>query len=152
VSAGRTSAERCLTQPAVFSISINRGTLAKEINSTVDKNLGILAFGGIAPVPVTNTSVTVPIQGHSVKGVSDAPILSFYAVNVDTLVFAGSENLTTSFEAIIDSGTTLNRLPTEIAKAYNAAFEPPAKYDADTGLYLVSEIQLTRARAGMFIV
>jgi hypothetical protein len=35
-------------------------------------------------------------------------------------------------------GTTLNYLPNSVAKAFNAAFKPPATYVEDEGTYYVS--------------
>ena len=43
-----------------FSVTLNRGSFAAQENS-IDPNLGYLAFGGIAPVGTTNTSVTTSI-------------------------------------------------------------------------------------------
>lgn len=48
-----------------FSVALDRGRFNQEENDPFGPNLGYLAFGGIAPVPVVDTAVTVPIQGYS---------------------------------------------------------------------------------------
>ncbi|KAI0344446.1 acid protease [Trametopsis cervina] len=118
-----------------FSIALNRGTFAAETNATFDPNLGYLAFGGIAPVPVTSTAVTVPVQGFATK--RNVTTLFYYTVDIDSYIFTGSTKVNTTGSAILDTGTTLNYLPSEVAKAYNAKFVPPARFDEDEGLYLV---------------
>jgi hypothetical protein len=50
-----------------FSIALDRPTFEQEKNVPFDPSLGLLAFGGIAPVPVLETEVTVPIQGYAGK-------------------------------------------------------------------------------------
>jgi hypothetical protein len=121
----------------VFSISLNRGSWPKQVNSSFDPHLGYLAFGGIAPVPVTNVSVTVPIQGYKVSS-SKTPLYEFYNTNIDAYVFPGSTKVKTAGTAILDSGTTLNYVPSAVAKAYNAKWVPPAKFVADEDTYYVN--------------
>jgi len=41
-------------------------------------------------------------------------------------------------EYIVDSGTTLNYVPTSVADAINAAFSPAATYSSSEGAYVVS--------------
>ncbi|KAI0685703.1 aspartic peptidase domain-containing protein [Cytidiella melzeri] len=136
-----TAVQQKLTAPfshnfAVFSVSLNRGTFAARANSSFDPNLGFLAFGGIAPVSVTSTAVTVPIQGFAVS--SGTSELFFYNIDVDSYTFPGSNKVnTTGSAAILDTGTTLNFVPTPVALAYNAAFRPPATFDEDAGLFVV---------------
>ncbi|KAJ7065390.1 aspartic peptidase domain-containing protein [Mycena amicta] len=121
-----------------FSIALDRGS---GTNST-DPNLGYLAFGGIAPVKLDKTAVTLPVQGYSAKtGVptSTNPEFWYYTVDVDGYVFTGSTKLTTANNnTILDTGTTLNYVPSKVAKAYNALFVPKATFDADSGLYFVA--------------
>ncbi|KAF7345601.1 Acid protease [Mycena venus] len=127
----------------IFSVALNRGTFKQEENDTFDANLGFLSFGGIAPVPVAaHTSVTVPIQGYTTTTVlpSNAPTAAFfwYTVDVQSYTFPGSTGLpTASNNTILDTGTTLNKVPAPVAAAFAAAFVPPAAFNADFGLYLV---------------
>ncbi|KAJ6485608.1 aspartic peptidase domain-containing protein [Mycena sanguinolenta] len=123
-----------------FSLALNRGALT--VNTTEDPNLGFLAFGGMPPVALDKTAVTVPIQGYSAT--TGAPstksnaVFLYYTVDVAGYTFPGSTFVTTeNNNTIVDSGTTLNYLPTKVAKAYNAQFVPKAKFDKDSGLYFV---------------
>ncbi|KAJ3540372.1 hypothetical protein NM688_g6233 [Phlebia brevispora] len=126
--------EKAVKEP-FFSVALNRGSFAEETNSTLDPNLGFLAFGGIAPVEVTKTSVTVPVQGfETTSGTSG---FFFYAVDVDSWVFPGSNKRHTAGSVILDTGTTLNYVPTQIAAEFNSKFKPPATFDEDEDTYFV---------------
>ncbi|KAJ6616852.1 aspartic peptidase domain-containing protein [Mycena sp. CBHHK59/15] len=110
-----------------FSLSLDRGTAAGQHSPHTDPHLGYLAFGGIAPVAVTATSVTVPVQGYSLE--THTPTTGakatylYYTVDVQNYTFPGSSVvLTTSNSTILDSGTTLNLVPSSVARAYNAGF------------------------------
>jgi hypothetical protein len=108
-----------------------------ELNSTFDPHLGYLAFGGIAPVKITDVAATVPIRTHSFAPRSSVKY-GFYSVAVDSYLFNGSTPLAAGEkQGILDTGTTLNYLPPAIAKAYNAKFVPPATYDGVYQLYVV---------------
>lgn len=120
-----------------FSVALNRGSFKEMENSTYDPNLGYLAFGGIAPVATTNTAVTVPVQGTTFNGGSTTGYF-FYTVDIDSYVFAGASKLTGyGKQAILDTGTTLNYVPTALAKEYNSKFVPPAKFVEDEDTYYV---------------
>jgi hypothetical protein len=115
-----------------FSVALSRGSFTQN-----DQDLGYLAFGGIAPVSTTTPTVTVPVQGYTVSTGSDE-VFMFYTVDIDSYIFDGSTSLTgTEKQAILDTGSTLNSLPTDVAKAYNAKFVPPATLDQVSNLYLV---------------
>jgi hypothetical protein len=58
-------------------------------------------------------------------------------VDVDGYIFPGSHALATNGTAIFDHGASQNYLPTPIAAAVNAAFEPPAWISSDDGAYYV---------------
>ncbi|KAF7315938.1 Acid protease [Mycena indigotica] len=125
-----------------FSVALNRGTFDQQENDPFDPNLGFLSFGGLAPVPVTSTSVTVPVEGYSVTtGIpSSAPgsPFFFYTVAVQGFTFPGSNHVhTANNNTILDTGTTLNFIPTDVMAAFAKAFQPPATLDEDFGLYLV---------------
>lgn len=118
---------------------MTRGSFAATENSTYDPNLGYLAFGGIAPVPTTGTAVTVPVQGTTFSTGGPKGYF-FYAVDIDSYIFPGSKKLSLTGagkQAILDTGTTLNYVPTAIAKAYNAQFKPAAKFVKDEDTYYV---------------
>ncbi|KAJ7466275.1 aspartic peptidase domain-containing protein [Mycena galericulata] len=126
-----------------FSVALDRGSFQAQENDTFEANLGFLALGGIAPVPVTNTAVTVPIEGYSATtGIpSGAPgsTFFFYTVDVEEFTFPGSSKLATAQNnTILDTGTTLNYVPTKVAAAYAAAFKPKAVLNNDEGGYIVA--------------
>ncbi|KAJ6457398.1 aspartic peptidase domain-containing protein [Mycena vitilis] len=122
-----------------FSLALSRGAL--DTNATVDQNLGFLAFGGMPPVTLDKTAVTVPVQGYSAstgEPSSTDAVFFYYTIDVESYVFPGSTKVSTaSNNTIVDSGTTLNLVPSKVAKAYNAQFEPKATLDKESGLYLV---------------
>lgn len=65
-------------------------------------------------------------------------VYHYYTVDIDSFIYDGSATLTGSGKhAVLDTGTTLNYLPTEVAKAYNSKFLPPATYDKDSSTYFV---------------
>ncbi|KAJ7787523.1 acid protease [Mycena olivaceomarginata] len=118
---------------SIFSVSIDRGTIEGRGNNPVEHNVGFLSFGGMPPVPVVNTSVTVPIQGYTVvnsTGIpSDGPdaMFFFYAVDIQSYTFPGSDTVVTaSNNTILDSGTTFNLLPDDVAAVFATGFNPPA--------------------------
>lgn len=91
-------------------------------------------------VKVVEPCVTVPIQGYTVSAMG-VPKYMFYSVNIDSYNFNSSTSSSplsgSGKQAIIDSGTTINYLPTSIANAYNALFQPPATYSFVDGNYHV---------------
>ncbi|KAF7322169.1 Acid protease [Mycena kentingensis (nom. inval.)] len=125
-----------------FSVALDRGSFDAQENSPFDPNLGFLAFGGLAPVPVTSTSVTVPVEGYSVTtGIpSSAPgsPFFFYTIPVEAYTFPGSNRVhTANNNTILDTGTTLNFVASDVIAAYAAEFHPPATLSDEFGLYIV---------------
>ncbi|KAK5120470.1 hypothetical protein LTR85_006125 [Meristemomyces frigidus] len=93
-------------------------TLALERSSDLDENVpgGYVAFGGLPPVSGT----TGP----------------FYSILPDGYVYKNNASVITTYpttyDAIVDSGTTLLYVPTAVASGYIASFEPPAVvYEGD---------------------
>ncbi|KAL8804350.1 MAG: hypothetical protein Q9182_002632 [Xanthomendoza sp. 2 TL-2023] len=119
----------------IFSIAINR--LGEETG-------GLLALGGLPPVNHSSTFACTPIKTtssrHSHTGVNattiDPPQFKFYTITVDG-VQAGTPFDNDSFDAHVDSGTSLIYLPEETADAYNELFDPPAIHDYSAGQYNV---------------
>jgi hypothetical protein len=87
-------------------------------------------------VKTTSTAATVPVQGYLVSSSPTAKYF-FYTVDIDAYIFSGSSKLSTNGSAILDTGTTLNYVPTEVARAYNADFKPAATYVEDEDTYYV---------------
>ncbi|KAF7355900.1 Acid protease [Mycena venus] len=117
----------------IFSVSIDRVTVDQLANDNVTQNIGYLSFGGLPPVPILNTSVTLPIQGYSIVNSTaipsngpDAQFL-FYTVDIQSYTFPGSTTvLTASNNTVLDTGTTFNILPEDVAAVFAAGFDPPA--------------------------
>jgi len=132
-------AEGVVTNP-YFSVALNRGSFAAMENSTYDPNLGYLAFGGIANVTTTGSAVTVPVQGTTFAPDGNGTGYFFYTVDIDSYIFPGSGAKLTGAgkQAILDTGTTLNYVPTALAKAYNEKFVPAAKFSKAEDTYYVA--------------
>ncbi|EIN11161.1 acid protease [Punctularia strigosozonata HHB-11173 SS5] len=120
---------------SVFSVSLDRGTFAEQSSPDEKPNRGFLAFGGAAPVAVTNASASAPVllATNSAGNTTEA----FYAVNVDAYVFPGSTKLSTKGFAILDTGTSLTYVPTPVAQALTKQFKPRGFLDEGSGLFIV---------------
>ncbi|KAI4237823.1 MAG: hypothetical protein L6R40_005848 [Gallowayella cf. fulva] len=120
----------------VFSIAINRRG---------EETGGLLALGGLPPVNHSSTFACTPIKTtstrHSGSGINgttiDPPQYKYYAITVDGLK-SGTPFDNDSFDAHVDSGTSLLSIPEEAATAVNKLFDPPALINYSTGLYQVS--------------
>ncbi|KAJ7780462.1 acid protease [Mycena olivaceomarginata] len=117
-----------VTTRADFSIALDRPTTEQAETDLYTPNLGLLAFGGIAPVPVIhNTSVT----------------FFWYTLPIDSYNFPGSENIPEARNAslgngttVLDTGTAVNLVPAPVAAGYAAAFAPPAELVTVSGATL----------------
>ncbi|KAJ7620402.1 acid protease [Roridomyces roridus] len=129
-----------------FSVSLDRG--ADGPNSThkhgTVPHFGYLAFGGIPPVPVTNLSVTLPVQGYSLSSrlptSSSSSSTGYFYYTLPIQGFSINSNKTllgANNNTILDTGTTLSLLPSSAARAFNAAFRPLAQWDLHTQTYYV---------------
>ncbi|KAJ7092312.1 aspartic peptidase domain-containing protein [Mycena belliarum] len=123
-----------------FSIALDRGSFDAQANAPFDPNLGFIAFGGIAPVPVVDKAVTVPVEGYSLTtgaptGGPDSDFF-FYTVAVEAYTF-GNVSVRPVGSPILDTGTTLNFMSTDVTAAFSAQFNPPAVFDEDFGLFVV---------------
>ncbi|KAJ7798928.1 acid protease [Mycena olivaceomarginata] len=127
-----------------FSIALNRPTAEQAETELYTPNLGLLAFGGIAPVPVIhNTSVTVPVLAYPPTAAESKRQFLFYTLSIDSYNFPGSENVPEARNAslgngttILDTGTAVNLVPAPVAAGYAAAFDPPAELVTIAGLTL----------------
>jgi hypothetical protein len=100
---------------------------------------GYLSFGGLPPVTFTENFTSTPILITTITGY---PVTyDFYTINIDSVLLHGKPlpgSGGPGIQYIVDSGTTLNYFPTSAADAFNAAFDPPAVYNADEGVYIVA--------------
>ncbi|KAJ7301893.1 acid protease [Mycena albidolilacea] len=127
-----------------FSIALNRPTAEQAENDLYTPNLGLLAFGGIAPVPVIhNTSVTVPVLAYPPTIAESKRQFFWYTLPIDSYNFPGSENIPEARNAslgndttVLDTGTAVNLVPAPVAAGYAAAFGPPAELITVSGVTL----------------
>jgi aspergillopepsin I len=106
-----------------FSLALQRGSG------------GVIAFGGLPPVTSIGTFGTTALQNFNGMVGSAFNGQTFYTITPDALVFTGAASKQTS-QYIIDSGTTLNYLPSTTAKAINSLFSPKAV--SSGGVYKVA--------------
>lgn len=114
-----------------FSLALQRGSG------------GYIAFGGLPPVQTSGNFASTPLQEF--KGLAGSAFTgqSFYTITPDALIFPGAASRQ-SAQFIIDSGTTVNHLPSSTAKAINSLFSPKAVLNS--GVYTVD----CNARAPQF--
>ncbi|KAJ7715822.1 acid protease [Mycena metata] len=137
-------AQKELKKP-YFSIALNRPTFGQQVNASFVPDLGLIAFGGIAPVPVLADAVTVAVQPYApnadhlfVPSNASNATFEWYSIHIDAFAFPGSDGVTTkSNNTLLDTGSPHNWLPSPVAAAFNAQWDPPAVLDEDTGLYAI---------------
>jgi hypothetical protein len=125
--------------PAKFSFALSR-------DESGNGNAGVLTLGGTPRlrdphVNVTGDFVSVPLEAQ-VDQMLDrgTPELQQYGITVQGLYYGHLGRLRTNNNAvqyIVDSGTSLNFVPTLDAANFNAMFDPPAIRGSD-GTYLIS--------------
>ncbi|KAI1504143.1 aspartic peptidase domain-containing protein [Biscogniauxia marginata] len=91
-----------------------------------DESRSYIAFGGVPPV-ATGEYTTVPIQkGTLTTGRTD---YFYYDIAIDAIAWEGAgaaaRNATGLPHMLVDSGTTINLFPREVAAAINGAYDPP---------------------------
>jgi hypothetical protein len=97
---------------------------------------GYLALGGLPPVNISGDFTSTPILVTTIEGYPQT--YDFYTIAIEGLTVDGvTLPRSSKTKYIVDSGTTLNYLPTRFADIVNSAFEPPAFYDEDEGVYIV---------------
>jgi hypothetical protein len=114
---------RNLTAP-LFSLAILRDVSGAS---------GYLSLGGTPPVDFVDDFTSTPILITNIAGYAKS--YDFYTIEVDSIEL-GKKSLAGG-KYIVDSGTTLNYLPTNISNAINNAFNPPAVYTESDGAYIV---------------
>ncbi len=113
-----------------FSLLIERDTTGPS---------GYLALGGVPDIAFTQNFTSTPIIITSIEGYPDS--YDFYTININSIYLKGaaiSKSGGSSYEYIVDSGTTLNYVPTAVATKINAAYSPAATYSSTYGAYVVS--------------
>jgi hypothetical protein len=128
-----------LTRPQ-FSLALSRD----ESNTSYG---GVLAIGGypnphLPTINATGAFTSTPIELLALYDqILETPAYTFYTITADTLswsaVNGSSGSDTTAYQTIVDSGTTLNYIPSAAAASFNSFFSPAATLDPASGLYFV---------------
>ncbi|KAK5118234.1 hypothetical protein LTR85_008214 [Meristemomyces frigidus] len=122
----------------MFSLAIERGS---------NGGGGQLALGGLPSLAFNHTFTSTPLKiieltPHAVE----AKNYSYYTIIPDGFLLSGeeetyygfqefSEDPSTTYPVIVDSGTTLVYLPERVADDVNALFDPPSVYIEEEGVY-----------------
>lgn len=116
----------------IFTSMVNQGLVLPYFSMAINRNSsgGLIAWGGIPPVKGLDYSTAVSMD-IIVTNLIDNPYTawqySFYTIVPDGWQWDSTTNMQ-KFCYIVDSGTTLNYLPPDIAEAINSAFQPAAVY------------------------
>ncbi|KAI1150808.1 aspartic peptidase domain-containing protein [Nemania diffusa] len=89
-----------------------------------EENRSYIAFGGVPPVS-TGEYTTVPIQKLTTN--SGKTDYFYYNIKIDSLRWANAtrnQSVATPPSMLVDSGTTINLFPADVAAAINAAYTP----------------------------
>ena len=136
--------------PIRFSIALTRGTTG-----------GAFAIGGLPQnVAYSNNFAASPFQvltvedDNVVSSASTNPLYKFYTITIQGFEILGARytyyshganpnpaaepDLPGNEQVIVDSGTTLLYVASEIAYITNELFSPPAQYDEEEGAYFVA--------------
>ncbi|KAJ7105971.1 aspartic peptidase domain-containing protein [Mycena epipterygia] len=73
------------------------------------------------------------------RGLTDTnpnPQYVFYDIHIDAYTFPGSTSLSTATVAIVETGTTLNLVPDNVAAAFNQ-FKPKGQLDPKSEIFVV---------------
>ncbi|KAI1805400.1 acid protease [Daldinia bambusicola] len=101
-----------------------------------DEERSYISFGGVPPVK-TGEYVTVPIEKGKFNGKTD---YFFYEVAVDSIVWNSStvaQEATDIPHMVVDSATTINLFPLNVATDINKAFKPAAKRQQGSSIWTV---------------
>ncbi|OAA68745.1 Peptidase aspartic [Niveomyces insectorum RCEF 264] len=113
---------------SVFSLALSR-----------DPHDSYVSFGGVPPnVQTVGPWVTTSMQKIALR--TGDPRYMYYQIAVDRMSWNSSLlNATDSAlpDFIVDSGTTMNLLPYDIARSINSMFTPHAMYDPDQQTWFV---------------
>jgi len=133
----------------VFSLALTRNLSANEG--------GVLALGGLphnlhydkhsmAKAPIEVLLINGQPWCTPVGCLPGKPQLQEYTITIDSFNWASASSSSSAhhhwnhsrpFQMIVDSGTTLNYLPTDIADAFNAQYSPAGAWSDTQGAFVV---------------
>ncbi|KAI1853608.1 hypothetical protein JX266_001592 [Neoarthrinium moseri] len=124
--------------PLVETLGLN--TTVKPIFSVAmsrNDNRSFISFGGVPPDVKTGEFATIPIAQISLNGKPREYL--YYGLRPESVTFNNTQthsNWTKPGLMIVDTGTTLNYFPRDVADNINSLFSPPAEYYG-SGTYVV---------------
>lgn len=119
--------------------AINKGKIDAKFGLALERGdnggSGQLALGGLPDVDFNKDAlVSVPILKPEINGQTSNKFI-YYAMQPDGIKLDGTSE-STSWAAIVDSGTTLAYFPSAIAKAINDAYDPPSQFAEDISMFV----------------
>ena len=109
---------------SLFTVILERGSGSSSVT-----------LGGIPSSASGLSYATSPIEKVEISPrLTEKTQYSYYTIIPDGVEVNG-QSKSTSFPAIVDTGTTLLYLPTNLAEAINAAYDPPSQYIESEGVY-----------------
>ncbi|CZR55318.1 uncharacterized protein PAC_05205 [Phialocephala subalpina] len=118
--------EQNLTDP-IFSLALSRDGAGK----TGSGYGGLIEIGGVPDLKQAGVNASTDFVGTAIQILERQwinplkPAYQFYTIGVDSFVYKNSKSA--KIQYIVDSGTTLNYVPSAEAAAINALFVPPAQ-------------------------
>ncbi|KAK3938550.1 hypothetical protein QBC46DRAFT_317501 [Diplogelasinospora grovesii] len=143
----------------LFSIALSRDEEENKKNGTAvappktgsTNETSFLALGGLPPVDYDDGSwARTPIQSMQLLkewGLDNTTERGLYVIVADSYVYGRTNSTssvpladqltknTTQFPVMVDAGSTLTILPTDLVQKLYKSFDPPAQYLSGTGLY-----------------
>ena len=128
----------------IFTTMYKKGLVAPYFSLALNRQKeapGVLALGGLpeAPIKYNNTWAKSPMQYLTFdnKDPLKKPYGDFdyrlYRLSIDGFAIGSAPVNTKKTQVSVDSGTAAMLLPTDIAKAFNAQWSPPATLDRNAG-------------------
>ncbi|KAH8650008.1 aspartic peptidase domain-containing protein [Xylariales sp. PMI_506] len=124
----------------LFTTMVEQNLSAPYFSLALSRNSpdGYIAFGGLPPVEHEGDFASSPILLLDInEPYENISQYAFYTIIPDAYVLANVSTSAAGIPVIVDSGTTLLYLPTNIAEPVLNAYDPPAIYIDDEGAYFV---------------
>ena len=144
-----------------FTSAYTEGSLNPMFSLALSREAdgGMIALGGLPPVQFVPYFASAPFQlisatssSSSVSSTNGKPDYTFYAITTNGfeyqsaqsnwdvsnwLTYFGNPNDASKVQVVIDSGTTVNYLPQNIADRVNKLYKPAATFNSQLGYYTV---------------
>ena len=148
------SAANQISYNPIFTSMYTEGSVAPLFSLALERDgTGSFAVGGTPDVQYVPVFASSPFQLLTASGTTAGKTqYTFYSITTNGfeyqsaqanwnlgswLTYFGNPNDPSQVQVLIDSGTTVNYLPTNIADAVNKLFIPAATYNSQIGYYTV---------------